>query len=149
MGRQCVNRSLSHFGRRCDYLQAAGHDEYADGPLFRPLKNPAGQGNTGRPLTHGAIYHGVLRTHAGRRNGFRQLRARTPCGPRPPPTAWTAGPTWAGSGNGWGMPRLDQPPLRPASLPSRGQPRFPRCVLKGQEAPKPEGFVLATQGSHP
>jgi site-specific recombinase XerC len=27
-----------------DYLQAAGHGEDADGPLFRPLKNPAGRG---------------------------------------------------------------------------------------------------------
>ena len=43
-----------------DYLQAAGHGEDADGPLFRPLKNPAGQGNTERPLTHGAVYHRVL-----------------------------------------------------------------------------------------
>jgi hypothetical protein len=38
------------------------HD--ADGPLFRPLKNPAGQGDTQRPLTHGAVYHRVLRKHA-------------------------------------------------------------------------------------
>jgi integrase/recombinase XerD len=38
-----------------DYLQAAGHGEDADGPLFRPLKNPAGQGKTDRPLTHGAV----------------------------------------------------------------------------------------------
>jgi integrase/recombinase XerD len=35
-----------------------------DGPLFRPLKNPAGRGNTDRPLTHGAVYHRVLRKHA-------------------------------------------------------------------------------------
>src|SRR5947209_19072479 len=35
-----------------------------DGSLFRPLKNPAGQGNTERPLTHGAVYHHVLRRHA-------------------------------------------------------------------------------------
>jgi integrase len=47
-----------------DYLQAAGHGEDADGPLFRPLKNPAGQGATDRPLTHGALYHCVLRKHA-------------------------------------------------------------------------------------
>ena len=47
-----------------DYLQAAGHGEDAEGPLFRPLKNPAGQGRMDRPLTHGAIYHEVLRKHA-------------------------------------------------------------------------------------
>jgi integrase/recombinase XerD len=47
-----------------DYLQAAGHGEDAEGPLFRPLKNPAGQGHTDRPLTHGAVYHRVLRKHA-------------------------------------------------------------------------------------
>jgi len=47
-----------------DYLQAAGHGEDAEGPLFRPLKNPAGQGKTDRPLTHGAVYHRVLRKHA-------------------------------------------------------------------------------------
>ena len=46
------------------YLQAAGHGGDADGPLFRPLKNPAGQGKTDRPLTHGAVYHRVLRKHA-------------------------------------------------------------------------------------
>ena len=34
-----------------DYLQAAGHGEDADGPLFRPLRNPAGRGRTDRPLT--------------------------------------------------------------------------------------------------
>jgi integrase/recombinase XerD len=42
-----------------DYLQAVGHGEDADGPLFRPLKNPAGRGKTERPLTHGALYHCV------------------------------------------------------------------------------------------
>jgi integrase/recombinase XerD len=47
-----------------DYLQAAGHGGGVDGPLFRPLKNPAGQGHTNRPLTHGAVYHRVLRKHA-------------------------------------------------------------------------------------
>ena len=30
----------------------------------RCVKNPAGQGNTERPLTHGAIYRHVLRRHA-------------------------------------------------------------------------------------
>jgi integrase/recombinase XerD len=47
-----------------DYLEAAGHSNELDGPLFRPFKNPAGQGNTDRPLTHGAVYHCVLRKHA-------------------------------------------------------------------------------------
>jgi site-specific recombinase XerD len=47
-----------------NYLGAAGHSEDADGPLFRPVKNPAGQGKTDRPLTHGALYHCVLRKHA-------------------------------------------------------------------------------------
>jgi integrase/recombinase XerD len=42
----------------------AGHGEDVDGPLFRPLKNPAGQGKTERPLTHGAVYHRVVRKHA-------------------------------------------------------------------------------------
>ena len=46
------------------YLQAAGHGEDADGPLFRPLQDPAGRGNTDRPLTHGAVYHRVSRKHA-------------------------------------------------------------------------------------
>lgn len=39
-----------------DYLAAAGHGENADGPLFRPLKNPAERGGTNRPLTHEAVY---------------------------------------------------------------------------------------------
>jgi integrase len=29
-----------------DYLEAAGHGEDVEGPLFRPLKNPSGQGRT-------------------------------------------------------------------------------------------------------
>jgi integrase len=33
-------------------------------PLFRPLKNLAGRRRTDRPLTHGAVYHRVLRKHA-------------------------------------------------------------------------------------
>ena len=33
-------------------------------PLFWPLKNPAGRGTPDRPLTHGAVYHRVLRKHA-------------------------------------------------------------------------------------
>ena len=37
-----------------DYVETAGHGNDVDGPLFRPLKNPAGQGNIDRPLTHGA-----------------------------------------------------------------------------------------------
>jgi integrase/recombinase XerD len=43
-----------------DYLEAAGH---ARGPLFRPLKNPRGQGEINRPLSHGALYHCILRKH--------------------------------------------------------------------------------------
>jgi integrase/recombinase XerD len=46
------------------YLEAAGHGADADGPLFRPLKNPVGQGHTERALTHGAIYNCVLQKHA-------------------------------------------------------------------------------------
>ena len=35
--------------RIADYLAAAGHGNDVEGPLFRPLKNPTGQGNTGSP----------------------------------------------------------------------------------------------------
>ena len=45
-------------------MAAAGHGNDVEGPLFRPLKNPTGQGNTDRQLTHGAVYHCVLRKHA-------------------------------------------------------------------------------------
>src|SRR5437868_2424345 len=38
------------------YLAAADHGQDMEGPLFRPVKNPAGQGRTDRPLTHGALY---------------------------------------------------------------------------------------------
>jgi hypothetical protein len=38
-------------------IAAAGHGNDVEGPLFRPLKNPTGQGNTDQPLTHGAVYH--------------------------------------------------------------------------------------------
>jgi integrase len=47
-----------------DYLEIADHTGDNDGPLLWPLKNPAGQGNINRPLTHGAIYQCVLRKHA-------------------------------------------------------------------------------------
>jgi hypothetical protein len=38
------------------YLQAAGHGGDPAGPLFRPLKNPAGQGRTERPVTAASIW---------------------------------------------------------------------------------------------
>jgi integrase len=47
-----------------DYLETAGHSGDPDGTLFRPIKNPAGQGNTDRPLTQGAVYHCILRKYA-------------------------------------------------------------------------------------
>ena len=82
------------------YLAAAGHGEDADGPLFRPLKNPAGQGGTNRPLTHGAVYHRVLRKHAkaagidGNSFGPHALRATAAT------NALDRGLTWAKCRNG-------------------------------------------------
>jgi site-specific recombinase XerD len=51
-------------GRIHDYLEASGHGHDLEGPLFRPVKNPAGQGYTERSLTHGAIYNRVLGKYA-------------------------------------------------------------------------------------
>jgi integrase len=47
-----------------DYLQPAGHGGDDEGPLFEARQEPGGAGDTERPLTHGAIYHRVLRKHA-------------------------------------------------------------------------------------
>jgi integrase/recombinase XerD len=47
-----------------DYLGAAGHGEDADGPRFEAAQEPGGAGGTERPLTHGALYHCILRKHA-------------------------------------------------------------------------------------
>ena len=113
-----------------DYLQAAGHGGDADGPLFRPLKNPAGRGKTERPLTHGAIYHQVLRKHAevagieGIRFGPHGLRATAAT------NALDRGADLAqGAGMARPRQRVDHPPLRPAPLPARRQPHLPRGVL--------------------
>jgi integrase/recombinase XerD len=103
-----------------DYLQAAGHGEDADGPLFRPLKNPAGQGKTDRPLTHGAVYHQVLRKHAEAAGiSTEKALARTPCRPRRPPTPWTGAPTWARSRNGSGTRTCPPPGSTTGAAPAR------------------------------
>jgi hypothetical protein len=48
-----------------DYLQAAGHGQDADGPLFEAPQKPGGAGEDRlEPLTHGTVYHRVLRKHA-------------------------------------------------------------------------------------
>ena len=86
-----------------DYLEAVGHREDADGPRFRPLKNPAGRGRTDRPLTHGAMYHRVLKNTPRPPGSMEKASARTPCGPRPPPTPWTRAPISGKCRNGWGM----------------------------------------------
>jgi integrase/recombinase XerD len=47
-----------------DYLGAAGHGADSDGPLFRPVKNPARGGRTQRALSHAGIYHCVIQKYA-------------------------------------------------------------------------------------
>jgi site-specific recombinase XerC len=87
-----------------DYLGAAGHGGDADGPLFRPLKNPAGRGT---PIASSPMGRFTTRSCANtpRRQGLmEQASGRTPCGPRPPPTPWTGAPTWAKCRNGWATP---------------------------------------------
>jgi hypothetical protein len=49
--------------------------------LIRPLKNPAGRGDTDRPLTHGALYHRVLRQHAKRPETLNGPARTPPCRP--------------------------------------------------------------------
>jgi site-specific recombinase XerD len=46
------------------YLDAAGHRQDVDGPLFRPVKNPSGDGDTNKALSPSGIYHRVLRKYA-------------------------------------------------------------------------------------
>jgi integrase len=123
-----------------DYLEAAGHGEDAEGPLFRPLKNPAGRGNTDRPLTHGAVYHRVLRKHAkaagieGNTFGPHALRATaaTNALDRGADLAQSAGVAGA-------RQRVDHPALRPAPLPPGGQPHLPRGVLNCVRHPQTRG----------
>jgi integrase len=47
-----------------NYLGAAGHRDDTGGPLFRPVKNPSGDGDTNRDLSPSGIYHRVLRKYA-------------------------------------------------------------------------------------
>ena len=108
-----------------DYLQAAGHGEDADGPLFRPLKNPAEEGGTNRPLTHGAIYHRVLRKHAqaagidGKSFGPHALRATAATNALDRGADLGKVQEWLSA-----RQRVDHAALRPPPLPSRGQPHF-------------------------
>jgi integrase/recombinase XerD len=46
-----------------DYLEAAGHRDDLDGPLFRPVRNPV-DGNLEKPLSPAALYHCVIRKYA-------------------------------------------------------------------------------------
>jgi len=113
-----------------DYLQAAGHGEDADGPLFRPLKNPVGQGRTNRPLTHGAVYHRVLRKHARVAGidiesfGPHALRATAATNALDRGADLGKAQEWLSA-----RERVDHPPLRPAPLPARGQPHLPGGLL--------------------
>ena len=46
-----------------EYLEAAGHREDLDGPLFRPVKNTL-TGDLDKPLSPAAIYHRVVKHYA-------------------------------------------------------------------------------------
>jgi site-specific recombinase XerC len=102
-----------------DYLESAGHSGDPDRPLFQPIKNPTGQGNTDRPLTHGAIYHCVLRKYAKAVSIDLGSFGRTPCVLRPPPTRWTAAPIWAKSRSGSVMPTFRPPVSTTAARAAR------------------------------
>jgi hypothetical protein len=47
-----------------EYLEAAGHREDLDGPLFRPFKNPI-TGDLDKPLSPAAIYHRIVKLDNG------------------------------------------------------------------------------------
>ncbi|MBE7156978.1 MAG: tyrosine-type recombinase/integrase [Rhodospirillales bacterium] len=47
-----------------DYLEAAGHGEDPNGPLFRPERNRTGQGQLDKRLSGGAIYARVVKHYA-------------------------------------------------------------------------------------
>lgn len=47
-----------------DYLDACGHRDDLDGPLFRPVKNPSGGNNLDKALTPHAIYGYVVKKYA-------------------------------------------------------------------------------------
>jgi integrase/recombinase XerD len=48
-----------------DYLEATGHGQDLDGPLFRPVKNPL-TGELRKRLTPAAIYHRVVKHYAAK-----------------------------------------------------------------------------------
>lgn len=48
--------------RITDYLEAAGHKDDLDGPLFRPVKNPI-TGTLEKPLSPSGVYHNVVKLH--------------------------------------------------------------------------------------
>jgi site-specific recombinase XerD len=49
--------------RITEYLEAAGHKDDLDGPLFRPVKNPI-TGTLEKPLSPSAVYHHIVKLHA-------------------------------------------------------------------------------------
>ena len=114
-----------------EYLQAAGHGEDADGPLFRPLKNPAGRGDTDRPLTQAAIYHRVLRKHAKAAGidslsfGPHALRATAATNALDRGADLGKVQEWLSA-----RQRVDHPPLRPAPLPARDVLWFTTGILR-------------------
>jgi integrase len=46
-----------------EYLEAAGHREDLEGPLFRPVKNPIG-GKLDKPICPSANYHRIVNYYA-------------------------------------------------------------------------------------
>jgi site-specific recombinase XerC len=115
-----------------DYLQAAGHGEDADGPLFEAAQEPGGAGgHRASAYPRGHLPPNLAKTRPDCRAGFRLLRAARPAGHgghqrpgprrRPGQSAGMAGP----------RERVHHPALRPAPLPARRQPHLPRGVLMG------------------
>jgi hypothetical protein len=104
-------------------LHAAGNGEDPDGPLFRPVKNPAGQGvPIGRSPTW-RFTTGSCATTPRPPGWISPALARAPCRPRPPPTPWIAAPTWAKSRSGWGTRTCRPPGSTTAAAPGRGTRR--------------------------
>jgi integrase len=118
-----------------DYLEAAGHGGDADGPLFRPLKNPAGEGDINRPLTHGAVYHRVLRKHAKAAGidsisfGPHALRATAATNALDRGADLGKVQVRQGAGMARSRQRIDHPALRPAPLPPRDVLWFTTGIL--------------------
>src|SRR5690349_11364881 len=119
-------------------------------------KNPAGQGHTERPLTHGAVYHRVLRKHAkaagidGKSFGPHALRATAATNALDRGADLGKVQEWLGHANVSTTRLYDRRRSRPEDSPTFRVSYQPVCSTKNGRTPSGAGIRLsAPKGSQP